>query len=286
MKASIVMVMTLVGVALAAKNYVPTVLMHGLGDSGSHTGMKSLALTISSKYSGAYAISVDIADSLWSYVEGIERQTEEFAKAVQSDPKLANGFNVVGLAQGGLIVRAYVEKFNNPPVFKMISICGTQNGISKCPNSVPAFMCSHFESNPYSSALSFSAYWKDAMDQQKYLQENKFLPDLNNELSTKNEIYKKNMISLQKYVLVEALKDTIVYPKATETHGYYAWGNESSVVQMRDTEAYKEDWIGLQTLDKANKLDTLSFDGDHLQFTDKFWNTNILPYFDMTFDEL
>jgi len=280
------MLMMLAGVALAATNYVPTVLMHGLGDSGSNAGMKSLAQTISAKYPGAYAVSVDVADSTSSYLEAVEQQTEEFAKAVQSDPKLANGFNVVGLSQGGLIVRAYVEKFNNPPVFKMISICGTQNGIAKCPNSVPSFLCSIFESNPYSAGLSFSSYWKDAMDQQKYLQENKFLPDLNNELSTKNETYKKNMISLQKYVLVEALNDTVVYPKESETHGYYAWGDESSVVQMRDTDAYKGDWIGLQTLDKANKLETLSFEGDHLRFSDDFWNTNILPYFDMTFDEL
>lgn len=42
---------------------------------------------------------------------------DEFAKTVQSDPKLAGGFNVVGLSQGGLVVRGYIQQYNNPPVY-------------------------------------------------------------------------------------------------------------------------------------------------------------------------
>ena len=44
---------------------------------------------------------------------------DEFAKTVQSDPKLAGGFNVVGLSQGGLVVRGYIQQYNNPPVYDL-----------------------------------------------------------------------------------------------------------------------------------------------------------------------
>jgi palmitoyl-protein thioesterase len=53
-------------------------------------------------------------------------QVDAFAKVVQADAKLAGGFNVVGLSQGGLIVRAYVQQVNNPPVYNLVSICGVQ----------------------------------------------------------------------------------------------------------------------------------------------------------------
>ncbi|MDR3738002.1 MAG: hypothetical protein P4L40_03190 [Terracidiphilus sp.] len=55
-----------------------------------------------------------------------QAQVDQFAAAVRADPKLADGFNVVGLSQGGLIVRAYVEQYNDPPVYNLVSICGVQ----------------------------------------------------------------------------------------------------------------------------------------------------------------
>lgn len=40
---------------------------------------------------------------------------------------------------------------------------------------------------------------------------------------------------------------------------------ESRVESLRDTLAYKDDWLGLKTLDEAKKLKHLTFDGDHLR---------------------
>ncbi len=106
--------------------YKPVVLMHGLGDAGSNPGMQSLAQSVMAKYPGLYAVAVDVADSIDSFLEPVQQQVDEFAKVVASDPKLAGGFNVVGLSQGGLIIRAYVQQYNNPPVFNLVSICGVQ----------------------------------------------------------------------------------------------------------------------------------------------------------------
>lgn len=79
------------------------------------------------------AVAVNVANTLFSFIVPIEDQIDEFAATVRADPKLAGGFNVVGLSQGGLVVRGYVERYNDPPVKNLISICGIQGGEFSCP---------------------------------------------------------------------------------------------------------------------------------------------------------
>lgn len=161
--------------------YTPTVLMHGLGDAGSNSGMQSLAQTIETAYPGAYAVAVNVANTLFSYVVPIRDQIEEFAAAIKADPKLANEpeVNLVGLSQGGLVVRGYAELYAGrpgyPKVKNLVSICGVQNGVFNCPLELQIipFLCDVFETNPYdflfngSIPLSFSdyfvTYWNETL---------------------------------------------------------------------------------------------------------------------------
>jgi palmitoyl-protein thioesterase len=39
------------------------------------------------------------------------------AKVIQNDTQLTGGFNAIGFSQGGQFLRAYVERYNNPPVW-------------------------------------------------------------------------------------------------------------------------------------------------------------------------
>jgi len=91
-------------------------------------------------------------------------------------------------------------------------------------------------------------------------------------------MYKKNFASLEKLVLVQALNDTIVVPKASELFGFWEWGQTKSIVPMEETEGYKKDFIGLKTLNEGKKIDTYHFIGDHLRFSNEFWKGKILPY--------
>ena len=155
---------------LSSSNCSPTVLMHGLGDAGSNAGMQSLAASVMAAYPAAYASAVDVADGLFSFVIPIADQIDEFAAAVRADPKLWGqpAINVVGLSQGGLVVRGYAERYAGrggyPAVKNLVSICGVQNGVFSCPLELQIipFVCSLFESDPYhflfngSIPLSFS----------------------------------------------------------------------------------------------------------------------------------
>lgn len=268
--------------------YRPVVLMHGLGDAGSNPGMQSLAKSVMAKYPGIYAVAVNVANGFDSFVTPMQKQTDQFNAVVTGDPKLAGGFNVVGLSQGGLVVRAYIEQYNNPPVHNFVSICGVQNGEFDCPLEIRIipFLCDMFKANPYrflfngSIPLSFSDYWKDSMNQTKYLTENRWLPFVNNERPSKNAQYKKNLESLNQLVLVEATKDTVVYPYQSEQFGGYKWGTTDTIFTMKQGAIYNNDYIGLKELDAAGKILFNSYPGQHVQFSQQFWDSYVLPFFD------
>ena len=263
--------------------FVPVVFLHGMGDSGSNAGMKSICKTASDKYPGLHSVCSNVANGMSSITTELHKQLDEFTAEIRADPLLKDGFTAVGLSQGNLVLRAYIEKVNDPPVHKWVSICGPNNGIGTCPkNALFEAVCPVWKLAKYNAPLAFSDYWKDSKDESGYLAKSRFLADLNNEKAQKNATYKANFASLTKLVLVEALNDTMVVPHASESFGFWKWGESgkhAEVVPMRDTIAYKDDYIGLRTLDEAGKVDHHTYVGDHLRFSDSFWSSTILPYF-------
>eukprot|EP00397_Hematodinium_sp_SG-2012_P008757 GEMP01008826.1.p1 GENE.GEMP01008826.1~~GEMP01008826.1.p1 ORF type:complete len:710 (+),score=163.91 GEMP01008826.1:60-2189(+) len=266
---------------MSDKPAMPVVFMHGLGDSGSSPGVQSIGKSVSDAYPGTYVTCLDVADGMSSLTMKMDEQVALFTKAVQKDDNLKNGFNAVGISQGNLIIRAYIERSNNPPVHTFISMSGVHNGVTTCPDHILLrLICPFWASNPYNSPYVFSDYWKDALDKEKYLAQNRFLPNINNEGDHKNPSFASNLKSLKNYVLVEAMKDTVVRPRVSEQHGYLKWGEkpDGETELLVDTEAYKNDWLGLKTLKESNRLHRLQFDGDHVAWSDEFWNTKILPF--------
>ena len=64
----------------------------------------------------------------------INKQVELVAAQVAADPLLANGFDLIGHSQGGLLARAYIERFNKPPVRRFVSLAGPQQGVFGVPD--------------------------------------------------------------------------------------------------------------------------------------------------------
>lgn len=101
---------------------------------------------------------------------------------------------------------------------------------------------------------------------------------MNNEKDKKNDQYKKNLMSLTNYVMVMASDDSMVIPNVSEQHAFWKWGDDKTKLNFRDTDGYKGDWLGLQTMDTQKKVALLEYKGDHLRFSNEFWNQSILPY--------
>ena len=138
-------------------------------------------------------------------------------------------------------------------------------------------VCPLWKLAPYTAPLAFADYWKDASDQKTYLTRSRWLADLNNERSDKKEEYKQQMLTLERYVLVEATNDTTITPHVSESHGFYAWGSMEPV-PLRESEGYQGDFIGLKSLDEAGKLSIVTYPGDHLGFSPEWWAKEILPH--------
>jgi len=281
----------------------PVVLWHGMGDTCCYSfSMGAIKNLIQQTLPGTYVFSVMmgsnmIEDEIEGFLGNSNNQVSTVCEQFANDPNLKNGFNAVGFSQGSQFLRAYVERCNSPPVYNLITMGGQHMGVADIPNceglSNDTEICKMVETllawGAYTSFVQNSViqaqYFRDPMDIPTYLQANIFLPDINNE-NSKNQQYKNNLISLNNLVLFEFSEDTVVVPKESEWFGYYADGDLSHIIPVQDQRIYKEDWIGLKTLDEKGKLQFLKCPGEHMQIDLTWFSQNVVtPWLDNSIPE-
>ncbi|KAL9981308.1 hypothetical protein ACROYT_G009995 [Oculina patagonica] len=128
-----------------------------------------------------------------------------------------------------------------------------------------------------SNLLVQAEYWHDPLNEEEYRNKSIFLADINQE-RVKNPQYKENLMKLKNFVMVMFGKDTMVDPKESEWFGFYKPGQGKEKYTLQESPLYQEDWLGLKQMDSDKKLHFLTADGDHLQFTDEFFDEQILPF--------
>eukprot|EP01091_Cochliopodium_minus_P011911 TRINITY_DN3497_c0_g1_i3.p1 TRINITY_DN3497_c0_g1~~TRINITY_DN3497_c0_g1_i3.p1 ORF type:complete len:186 (-),score=24.43 TRINITY_DN3497_c0_g1_i3:639-1196(-) len=153
----------------------PIVLMHGI--TADAASMDTVVSWIKKDYPEVYIHNMEIGDGFWSSIfMDINKQVESFAETVAKDPKLKDGFNLIGYSQGGLITRAYIERYNNPPVHNYLSLLGPHQGVYGTPefNSIcPDTMCPWLDEfvdyllnqtiidAAFQEKVTFASYWRD-----------------------------------------------------------------------------------------------------------------------------
>jgi len=284
--------------AAPTPKYRPAVLWHGMGDTCCYPfSMGHLKKLIEEKLPGIYVYSIEIgpdipADEYNSYFMNVNDQIAYAAKELKALPELAKGFNALGFSQGGQFLRAYVQRYNTPSVYNLVSVGGQHQGVygfPKCPGAND-FFCDKVREmlniGAYDPSvqdnLAQAEYWHDPWKIDEYLEKCIFLPDINNEFTTKNQTYKRNLISLNSFGLVQFLNDSVVQPRESEWFGFYKEGQDKIVLPVQNTALYTEDWIGLKTLMDNKKVQFIATEGDHLDFTDEWFVANLLPYLNNT----
>jgi palmitoyl-protein thioesterase len=240
---------------------------------------------LSGKRVGAYAACVGGADSqemdtVNGFFENMTYLVDYFAAQVRKNAHLKGGFDAVGLSQGNLIIRGYVEMYNDPPVRRFISIHGPLAGtgsLPQCdPDSFAAPLCRKATELVGEAAylpavqrhIAQSNYLKDPEMLVKYKRYNAFLPILNNEVThARASEFKARFASLDRLVLVKAEGDTMIFPKDSEWFGFFKDGSFDTVLAMNETSAYREDAFGLKTLDRQGKIKFATTKGNHLRFS-------------------
>lgn len=270
---------------------LPVVIWHGLGDSADAAGLKDVAALIESVNPGTFVRIISVgeigADRQASWFGNVTEQIQAVCTSLASDPILstAPAIDAVGFSQGGQFLRGYIERCGHwaPKVRSLITFGGQHNGIAEfqsCKGPTD-FIClganallkgSTVWSNFVQSRLVPAQYYRDNKDYENYLEHSNFLADINNERAVKNATYKENLSELENFVMVLFEDDTVVIPKES---GWFAEveldkdNNKRNVTKLQDRAIYKEDWLGLRTLDEKGALAFDTVKGGHMQLKDK-----------------
>lgn len=278
-----------------ASSPLPVVLWHGMGDNCCDPeSMGAIKNIIESQIPGVFVYSIEIGDSPSKDTENgflmnVNEQIVLAHQQINETPELAGGFNAIGFSQGGQFLRAYVQRFNDPPVNNLITLGGQHQGVfgfPRCPGD-NSTLCEITRKllnlGVYESFvqdhLVQAEYWQDPFNEDKYIEKSVFLADINNQTPNKNATYKANLLTLNLFVMVQFTEDSMVQPRESEWFEFYAPGQDKTVIPLNQSDIYAQDWIGLQELDTSGRLRFLSCVGDHLQFTDQWFIDNIVtPY--------
>ncbi len=294
--------------------HTPVVLWHGMGDTcclpfsmgniqkhiESEAKERGLSVFVHSIRIG----SNEAVDEVEGFFGNMNHQVAAVCEQLRQIPALQGGFNAIGFSQGGQLMRAYVQRCNNPPVKTLITMGGQHLGVSEVPGCIGPNLplCKQMAELlgkgaylPGVRDVSIQAqYFRAPTEKAAYLKHNIFLPDINNERPAleggsdaarrdrvRRQTYKDNLSSLDKLVLIMFEYDFVVVPRESSWFGTFAWGklDRGSLLRMNETDIYKGDYIGLKALDQAGKIDFKTCPAMHMKFTMDYFKAEVLePY--------
>jgi palmitoyl-protein thioesterase len=273
-------------------NNHPIVLLHGI--LSDKTELKPVAnWLIENLPNKVYNIDIGSGkpDSIF---KPMDWQLNELCYTIYSIPELENGFHFIGMSQGGLLARGYVERCNKYPVINLITWVTPHAGVygMKDVDVNLARIYTPFFQNLY----SFSGYWKDPYRYSQYLQFASYLPHLNNDVREyhnydilPSEYYdteggysyeaidwnekqnKENIMNLTNFVMIWSPNDDVLQPPESGKFAFYQINISNDIVydwnlpivDLFSTESFKEDWLGLRTLWETGRLHILETNCTH-----------------------
>lgn len=273
---------------------LPVVIWHGMGDTccdPQTIGRVKAWIQDHNPSTFVYSIQIgkDSNTDRWaSFFGNVNEQVKEVCQQLKNIKELVKGFHAIGFSQGGLFLRAYIERCNSPPIKNLVTMGSPHAGISNppgCDSTPDSWGCNAMRSAIRSGAYSRfirsrvvqAQYIRDPKKINDYLNYNIFLPDINNEKKTKNQTYARNLASLQTFVMIRFSEDHTLDPKDSSWFSSIEEGTEKTV-PLRDQDIYKEDWIGLKQLDVQGRLQFLSCPTEHMQFKKEYFISSVLPY--------
>jgi len=120
-----------------------------------------------------------------------------------------------------------------------------------------------------------SNYFRDPLQLPAYLANALALPHMNNELPQKNPDYKARITRLEHFRMFKWLDDDVVYPKESEWFGQVDMFGY--IIPLEDQPFYKEDWLGLRTLEESGRISKLELPGGHMHVNSTQLDEVLIP---------
>merc|ERR1712098_132151 len=256
---------------------VQIVTWHGVG--GTAAECNNLIDTIRLSLPDVHVLNVAVGpdpdmDHANSVLMRCVDQIDMICQQLLDDPLMADGYNAVGISQGGLLIT-----FGAPHqgVYGVPDCEVATGSYELCVLVRELLSAGAYE--PWIQDLGAPAqYWNDPLNQTNYIAGSHYLGVVNNEKEDKNQDYKDRMVQLDNFVMVMWEDDTTVIPRETSHFETYAPGQEVEVLPLRESALYQEDFIGLKTLDENDKLHFYTVPGHHVQFDYDWVAENIVPF--------
>jgi len=271
---------------------LPLIIWHGLGDNYAADGIASVVELAEETNPGTlvYVIRLDDdanADRTATFFGNVTTQIEKVCEDLAAHPILstAPAVDALGFSQGGQFLRGYIERCNSPPVRSLVTFGSQHNGISEFQACGATDWVCHgaqglLRSNTWSSFVQSrlvpAQYFRDPAQYDQYLESSNFLADINNERVLKNKTYKENLEKLEQFVMYLFEDDETVIPKES---GWFAEVEDNKVTPLRERDIYKEDWIGLKSLDKKGALKFLTTPGGHMSLSDELLKSTFKKFY-------
>lgn len=242
-----------------AAPYHAVIFVHGIvADASKFTEMDGWVKKL---FPGIYTYRAEIGDgSHDSLFSSMEHQLELLHRELSTLPRgqVGDGVVVIAHSQGTLLSRAFIERFNDPPVRAFISLAGIHGGLygTNFVNIpwVDSLVSQAAYTDYVQNTISFASFWKDPFHLEKYLERSTFLADINNERAVRNDTYRMHLASLERLVLTFGDLDEAVMPHESGHFEFYSPGEMTKVVPLEESQQYKEDWLGLRTLTESGRV--------------------------------
>jgi palmitoyl-protein thioesterase len=239
-------------------NNKPVVILHGLESSSEK--MIPLCHWINDTFSRK-VINIEIGNGeKTSLYTPLPEQLTELCNTIYNNKELEKGFDFIGISQGGLLARGYVEQCNDYPVHNLITLVSPHGGAFIKHNLNNNFMYSDFSQKH----ISFAGYWRNPTLLDIYLKKSVYLPYINNEKEhSQRDKYKNNIINLSNFVMIWSPNDEVVYP--AESGRFSFLDKNMNIIPIKETELYKKDTLGLKYLNDNERLHIYETNCSHVE---------------------
>lgn len=262
----------------------PLVIWHGLGDNYNSSGMLDVISIFNKRYPDMFIfpISLDIRpskDQEKSLFGDANQEVDQVCADLSDIPELSEGFDGVGFSQGGLFLRALLQRCSKISMHNLVTFGSPHMGVQELPMCKPhEWLCKKkneilkkqvWRENIQKSIIP-AQYFRDPYEYNNYVFHSNFLADVNNELVDKqNPSYGENLNKLNKFVMITFTNDTTVVPK--ESAAFNDWDIElDKTIPIEKTQLYKKDLLGLKQMNDDGKLKFISIEEDHMVISDSF----------------
>ena len=225
---------------------LPVVLMHGiLSNKNTMNELKEYLET-------TFSLNVIVPEIGNGFINSVNiplnKQGDMLCEELNNNIQLIKGFNYIGMSQGGILGRYYIETCGIIPINNFITLVsphgGVYNNILYGINMYNKWVQKHY---------SFSSHWRDPYNYNKYT-DTALLAELNNENisnHTKNLINKERFSKLNNFIMTYSPFDKVLSPPESGKFSTYNI-NSFDVVPLDKSIIYNN--LGLNEMNNTGRL--------------------------------